>query len=320
MKRFTAIVCAFLLACGLVVGPSPAAVAAPGADIAAASKKLQTMEEQMATAQKNYQASVDKLAKARKNAANSRAELEKINERIATDRQALNIQANYMYREGPASYLEALLSSESFAEVFRRITLLSQVSDSNAKVIDTLRRDMSLRKTTQADLDQQLKVQEAQTAALKRLSDQATRALADQQAYVDNLSAQQAAALDAARAAANERAAASSKPESGDNPSGGGGDYTGTGKTFSGLATWYGIGKGTASGERFDPTAMTAAHKTLPFGTLVRVNYKGRTVVVRINDRGPYGPGRVIDLTRGAADVIGLTSAGVGQVTCEIVN
>jgi len=273
----------------------------------------------MAAAQKNYQASVTKLAKARANAANSRAELKKLNERIATDRQALNVQANYMYREGPSSFLVALLSSESFTEVFSRITLLSQVSDSNAKVIDTLRKDISLRKTTQADLDQQLKVQEAQTAALKRLSDQATRALADQQAYVDNLSAQQAAALEAARAEANKRPAASSKPESNNNPNTGG-DYTGTGQTFTGLATWYGTGTGTASGERFDPNAMTAAHKTLPFGTKVRVTYKGKSVVVRINDRGPYGAGRVIDLTRAAADVIGLTRAGVGQVTCEIVN
>jgi rare lipoprotein A len=73
-------------------------------------------------------------------------------------------------------------------------------------------------------------------------------------------------------------------------------------------ASYYGFesGRHTASGERFDPNAMTAAHRTLPFGTLVRVTYRGRSVVVRINDRGPFVKKggrftRDIDLSQGAA-------------------
>src|SRR5580700_4071159 len=78
-----------------------------------------------------------------------------------------------------------------------------------------------------------------------------------------------------------------------------------------------------ASAERFDPNAMTAAHRTLPFGTLVRVTYQGRSVVVRINDRGPFVQKgghftRDIDLSEGAARRIGLP--GVGQVTIEVIN
>jgi rare lipoprotein A len=85
-------------------------------------------------------------------------------------------------------------------------------------------------------------------------------------------------------------------------------------------ASYYGweSGRHTASGERFDPNAMTAAHRTLPFGTLVRVTYQGRSVVVRINDRGPFVKGRDIDLSEGAARRIGLP--GVGQVTIEVIN
>ena len=70
-------------------------------------------------------------------------------------------------------------------------------------------------------------------------------------------------------------------------------------------ASWYGSGHRTANGERFAPDGLTAAHRTLPFGTRVRVTYGGRSVVVRINDRGPFIAGRSIDLARGAARVIG---------------
>lgn len=89
----------------------------------------------------------------------------------------------------------------------------------------------------------------------------------------------------------------------------------------SGRASWYGTGKRTASGERFDKWGLTAAHRTLPFGTRVRVtNLKnGKTVVVRINDRGPFIHGRIIDLSQGAAQQIGMIKAGVVPVTLEVL-
>ena len=81
-----------------------------------------------------------------------------------------------------------------------------------------------------------------------------------------------------------------------------------------GVATWYGpgfAGRRTASGERFNPQAMTAAHRTLPFGTRVTVTNErtGRSVIVRINDRGPFGHGRVIDLSKGSAEALGIGSS-----------
>ena len=92
-----------------------------------------------------------------------------------------------------------------------------------------------------------------------------------------------------------------------------------------GGASWYGIQfhqRKTASGERFDMTAMTAAHKTLPFNTRVCVRslVNGSEVLVRINDRGPYAAGRVIDLSRAAADRIGLTGLGIKQVALTVVD
>jgi len=84
------------------------------------------------------------------------------------------------------------------------------------------------------------------------------------------------------------------------------------------VASWYGSGHRTANGERFVPDGLTAAHRTLPFGARVRVTYGARSVVVRINDRGPFIAGRVIDLSRGAARAIGLS--GVGRVHLAILD
>ncbi|MDJ0644117.1 MAG: septal ring lytic transglycosylase RlpA family protein [Erythrobacter sp.] len=92
----------------------------------------------------------------------------------------------------------------------------------------------------------------------------------------------------------------------------------------TGIASYYGRrfhGRRTANGERFDMRAMTAAHRTLPFGTRVRVTNprNGRSVVVRVNDRGPFIRGRSIDLSRAAAEKIGMISRGHARVKLEIV-
>jgi rare lipoprotein A len=95
----------------------------------------------------------------------------------------------------------------------------------------------------------------------------------------------------------------------------------GVGRTFSGMASFYGneAGSRTASGQRFNQGAMTAAHRSLPFGTKLRVTHGGRSVVVTVNDRGPFIRGRVLDLSKGAASAIGLTSRGVGRVVAEVM-
>ncbi|PLZ90936.1 hypothetical protein CI593_07990 [Fischerella thermalis CCMEE 5194] len=94
--------------------------------------------------------------------------------------------------------------------------------------------------------------------------------------------------------------------------------------TFKGIASYYGYdfsGNKTATGERFNPHGMTAAHRSLPFGTRVRVTNtrNGRSVIVRINDRGPYIRGRVIDLSLGAARVLGMIGSGIAPVRIEVL-
>ena len=97
-----------------------------------------------------------------------------------------------------------------------------------------------------------------------------------------------------------------------------------TGGPQSGMASYYADkyhGRKTASGETFDQNKMTAAHRTLPFGTKVRVTNvtNGKSVAVRVNDRGPFVRGRVIDLSRAAAEKLGIVRAGLADVRVEVL-
>ncbi|MBD9676776.1 septal ring lytic transglycosylase RlpA family protein [Pseudomonas sp. PDM18] len=99
-------------------------------------------------------------------------------------------------------------------------------------------------------------------------------------------------------------------------------EVSGRGYRAEGTASYYGKahhGKRTASGERFNQNALTAAHRTLPFGTRVRVTNldNGRSVVVRINDRGPFGRGRIIDVSKAAAEQLNMLRSGTAPVRLE---
>jgi rare lipoprotein A len=89
----------------------------------------------------------------------------------------------------------------------------------------------------------------------------------------------------------------------------------------NGVASFYTEGSRTANGEKFDTNELTAAHPTLPFGTRLRVTNvaTGRAVTVRVNDRGPYVPGRVVDVSQSAANALGMVGAGIAKVRLDVV-
>jgi len=91
--------------------------------------------------------------------------------------------------------------------------------------------------------------------------------------------------------------------------------------TSHGLASFYTEGTQTASGEKFDTRELTAAHRTLPFGTRLRVTNvaTGRSVTVRVNDRGPFVPGRHVDVSYSAAETLGMVERGVAKVKLDVV-
>jgi rare lipoprotein A len=96
---------------------------------------------------------------------------------------------------------------------------------------------------------------------------------------------------------------------------------SGSGQSFSGMASFYGneSGSKTASGQRFNQEALTCAHRSLPFGTRLKVTHGDRSVIVTVNDRGPFVRGRVLDLSTAAARAVGITSSGVGRVVAEVM-
>ncbi len=96
---------------------------------------------------------------------------------------------------------------------------------------------------------------------------------------------------------------------------------SGSGRSFSGMASFYGneSGSRTASGQRFNQNALTCAHRSLPFGTKLRVTHGDRSVIVTVNDRGPFVRGRVLDLSTAAARAVGITGSGVGLVVAEVM-
>jgi rare lipoprotein A len=94
-----------------------------------------------------------------------------------------------------------------------------------------------------------------------------------------------------------------------------------TGDASTGVASFYWHGTKTASGEKFNPGELTAAHRTLPFGTRLRVTdvTTGRSVTVRVNDRGPFIPGRIVDVSHSAAEALGMHRAGLAKVKLDVV-
>jgi rare lipoprotein A len=96
----------------------------------------------------------------------------------------------------------------------------------------------------------------------------------------------------------------------------------GTKVASQGIASFYTEGTQTANGEKFDTHDLTAAHPTLPFGTKLRVTNvsTGRSVTVRVNDRGPYVPGRVVDVSYSAADALGIVDKGIANVKLDVVH
>jgi rare lipoprotein A len=98
-------------------------------------------------------------------------------------------------------------------------------------------------------------------------------------------------------------------------------DAGGTTTASQGIASFYTEGTQTASGEKFDTSDLTAAHPTLPFGTNLRVTNvaTGRSVTVRVNDRGPYVPGRIVDVSYSAAESLGMVGKGIANVRLDVV-
>ena len=245
----------------------------------------------------------------------------------ATDRYVA--RAIEAYKSGPHSDLDLLLSSETLTEAFDAAEVSSVLADADDDAIDELEAAKAAAEATQVAIDEQKQTLLATQARADAVKAEISGALDDRKSVLADLS-EQIDELEAQARAAAAQAAETNGIEVGQalldllqpsGPSNGIPDaFVGTGVTFEGVASWYGPGfEGnlTASGDVFDSDLYTVASKTLPLGTWLYVEFDGRGVVVLVNDRGPYVGDRILDLSRAAAEAIGIT--GLGWVKAEIL-
>lgn len=326
------------LAVGMTLGTS--ADAAPvSTDAAVARAKIDAMSGNLTTTMKSYTVAADDLARTRTAITANKARGEKLEASIASGRTRLASQARFLYLTGGVGFAEILFGSSTLEDFINRSLALRRVTARDNKLLKQLAVEQAQRDRLRNELVTRERGQAALVARLSKDRAAAQQALDAQQRYADSLSPEVAATLDGQRSAGN-----SGPPPGASRPKARPGSvvsakvegrsgsyavlagqprrYEPTGVKFTGIATWYGNVRpnmGTASGRPFDENELTCAHKTLPFGTRVAVTFRGKSVIVTVTDRGPYGKGRVIDLSKRAASLIGLKSAGVGSVKCEVV-
>jgi rare lipoprotein A (peptidoglycan hydrolase) len=251
----------------------------------------------------------------------------------------LDLEASQVYRAGPGMALEAMMGTSSMGDLAAAQEFAQRAFQVGAETVQQVE---NLRVSLDVATELLSKRESALTGAVQHLSDLASemrtevaeaRTTARAAGIVVRRLEQQQRAIDLAQAAVREQISellqsqryaslmqrlALLGPNQGrgcDIPS----TLRDTGQRMSGLASWYGDDYITATGDPFDPNLFTAANKELPLNVYIRVHYAGRCAILLVNDRGPYGYGRVFDLSEGAATYLGYHEAGVVWVAADIL-
>jgi rare lipoprotein A (peptidoglycan hydrolase) len=320
-QRRTVMLGLLLLALAVSASPTPVAAStlasqrAQAARVMAQLDLLQTRKDQAAAAER---AAAARLTAARALVASSRVQIAAARNSLAVSQTLLANTLVSSYKAGSSDALSYVFSAGSFSDLLTRVDLLNRAASADRGLIDEIQR-------TQKQLTAQLAIRRAAAgeaaqahAASLAARDALSRAIAHRQAVLAAVNAQIRTML--AHEQQRRRGLAGSQGGSGGNSSGGA--PSPPPNVFYGECTWYGpgfAGHPTASGEPFDPNALTAASPWLPFGTQLKVTdlLTGLSVQVRVNDRGPFGRG-VLDLSAHAAQVIHLS--GWQRVRIEILS
>jgi len=234
---------------------------------------------------------------------------------IASARSTLAAEVIGDYKAGAPDATAYVLGAVSFADLVDRMDVLDRIDSSEVALIRRIAAQTASLTATRDRLHGQIASQRSQIAEIAAATHRIDSAIAARHHLLATIMARMRARL-AAEQARRDRLAQS------DGGTTTGGGTTPTGRVFYGDCTWYGpgfAGDPTASGEIFDPNKLTAASPWLPFNTILRVTstVTGKSVTVRVNDRGPFGHG-VLDLSEHAARIIGLS--GWQRVRIEIVS
>jgi len=285
-------------------------------------------QEQARSIEREIASHEQRLAKANRDKVEISKKLEEVEKRIldcymvidatevelACSRKNLNSNLKYLYMEGRRGTLVHLMNSSDVSDFMVNLDRMVNVTSREADDLE----DIKAKKKRIEQYQDNLIDFKNEAAALSRSTDTAQLELqvaAKKEELADVTSSIIAMQLPVTQAPAPATFSPSqvySEPDEG--------GFISTGQVISGYSSWYGNqfhGRTTASGEVFDQYAFTCAHRQLPFGTWLRVTFRGRTVIVKVNDRGPFIKGRILDLSRGAAEAIGLS--GVQWVDIEIV-
>lgn len=311
----------FLVACISLLVVAPAAAQPLTGDYTASvdqarrlEREIADLENRLAVAQRDWLAISSRLEEIEQKILDCYVQIDAAEARVENARRNLNSSLRSMYVEGQHGALIEIFSATDVSEFMTRYDYMLRIARHEADDFReiTARRD-ALRKT-----QEQLTAYKQEQARLARGSDVAAiQSLIDQKrnelASIDGaIIASQVPSTNTPTPVDFNPNRVFSQPD--ENA------FVRTGQSLSGYASWYGNefnGRPTASGEEFDQYGFTCAHRTLPFGTWLRVTFRGRSVIVKVNDRGPFVQERMLDLSRGAAEAIGLT--GVQWIDCEIV-
>jgi peptidoglycan hydrolase CwlO-like protein len=224
--------------------------------------------------------------------------------------------------------LEMMLSTNDLSQILTLAKASSNAAESDDEVLTELITARARAESAQGDVDERKQTLLAAQARVAAIGDEMETAIDERHATLARLTdeideLERQARIEARRLA---RQAAAAPPAFADLVGAGGPapgipkGFASTGVSFEGIASWYGPGfegNPTASGQIFDSSLFTAASRDLPLGTWLHVTHAGRGVVVLVNDRGPYIDDRVLDLSRAAAESLGIS--GLGWVRAEIV-
>jgi len=272
------------------------------------------LEEQLARTQRDWITISQQLQEVEQNIVSCYMQIDAAEAEVDNAKRKLNDKLIYLYIEGRRDALVKLFGSRDVSDFVTKLDYLLHVASSEAGAFGELK----TKRYKLMKYQDQLIVFKQKEAKLARNQD--TTAIESIIAQKRNELAEVNGSIIANELPATQNAAATDFSPNRVYEQPDENCFIRTGQMLSGYSTWYGNefhGRPTASGEIFNQYAFTCAHKTLPFGTWLRVTFRERSVIVKVNDRGPFVKGRMLDLSRGAAEVIGLS--GVQWIDCEIV-
>lgn len=277
-------------------------------------KEIGALEARLVSSQQDSVSIARRLLEVERRILECYMEIDAVEAAVRTARRVLNGRFRALYVAGRSDPLVRLLESENVTDFLVWSERMLNVAASESKAFEGLRSKKSRLREVQARLqeyknEQAVLNETADTAAIQADLELRKNELAEVNASL--IAMQLPGTYTPAPRVYDPGRIFSEPDEKG---------FVRTGQIFSGYAGWYGgesQGKATASGEVFDQYAFTCAHRTLPFGTYLRVSFLGRSVIVKVNDRGPSPGNRTVDISRGAAEAVGLR--GVRWVDCEII-